>query len=140
MDLILIKNYQFSLDDEIQNGFNFNQKLSILCSNFFSLISRVIGIIYHYQNRNKVFNDKKFSNNIKLNVFIQILPKKIEDEIIKKILYFYSCFIFKSPDNSLNFVLGELAQKIFSLDDEIQNGFNFNQKLSIIMFLNREQL
>jgi hypothetical protein len=53
-----------SLDDEdIQNGFNFNQKMSILSSNFFSLISRVIGIIYHYQNRNKVFNDKRFSNN-----------------------------------------------------------------------------
>jgi len=90
-----------SLDDNIENGFNFNQKLSILCSNFFSLISRVIGIIHHYQNRNKVFNDKRFSNNIKLNVFIQILPKKIEDEIIKKILYFYSCFVYKSPDNSL---------------------------------------
>ena len=90
-----------SLDDDMKNGFNFNQNMSILSSNFFSLISRVIGIIYHYQNRNKVFNDQRFSNNIKLNVFIQILPTKIEDEIIKKILYFYSCFVFKSPDNSL---------------------------------------
>jgi len=90
-----------SLDDDMKNGFNFSQKLTILSSNFFSLISRVIGIINHYQNRNKVFNDQRFSNNIKLNVFIQILPKKIEDEIIKKILYFYSCFIFNSPDTSL---------------------------------------
>ena len=86
---------------EIQNGFNYYQKTSILSTNYFSLISRVIGIIYHYQNRNNVFNDQKLSNNIKLNLFIQLLSSNIEDQIIKKILYFYFCFVFNSSYNSL---------------------------------------
>jgi len=91
-----------SLDgDHIHHGFNHNQKTAILSTNYFNLVSRVIGIINHYQNRNNVFNDKKKDNNIKLNFFIHSLPINVEDEIIKKILYFYSCFVYNSSDNSI---------------------------------------
>ena len=89
--------------DENENHeiFNNNQIIAFLSTNFINIISRVIGIIHHYQNRKKIFNNNKKSNNIKLNLFIKSLPFNIEDEIIKKILYFFNCFAFNSSDNSL---------------------------------------
>ena len=90
------------LDGEhAQHGFNYNQKMAILSTNYFNLVSRVIGIINHYQNRNNVLDDKKNRNNMKLKQFIKSLPLNVEDEIIKKILYFYTCFVFNSSDNSI---------------------------------------
>ena len=38
---------------------------------------------------------------MKLNLLINSLPSNVEDEIIKKILYFYTCFVFNSSDNSI---------------------------------------
>ena len=91
-----------SLEGETsQNGFNYNKKMAILSTNYFDLVSKVIGIINHYQNRNNVLNNKKKYNNMKLNLFIHSLPLNVEDEIIKKILYFYTCFVFNSSDNSI---------------------------------------
>ena len=88
-------------DNDIQERFNQNQIIAFLSTNYFTLISKVIGIIHLYQNRKNVLNNNKKSNNIKLNLFIQSLSLNIEDEIIKKIIYFYFCFVYNSPDNSL---------------------------------------
>ena len=88
-------------ENEKHEIFNNNQIIAFLSTNFINIISRVIGIIHHYQNRKKIFNNNKKTNNIKLNLFIKSLPFNIEDEIIKKILYFFNCFAFNSSDNSI---------------------------------------
>jgi hypothetical protein len=91
-----------SLDGEhIRHGFNYNKKMAILSTNYFNLVSRVISIINHYQNRNNALNKKKKYEYMKLNILINSLPSNVEDEIIKKILYFYTCFVFNSSDNSI---------------------------------------
>ena len=87
-------------ENDYQEQFNYNQIIAILSTNYLSLICRVIGIIYHYQNRINVFNNNKKTNNIKLNMFIQSLSFNIEEEITKKILYFFFWFAFGSRDNS----------------------------------------
>ena len=97
----LIENLISLEGNEINKGFNHNQKIAIISSNYFSLISRVFDIIYQYENRNNIFNENKKKVNLKLNLFIQSLSINIKDEIIKKILYFYFCFILNSSVNSL---------------------------------------
>ena len=94
-------NIQILYEEEIPKKFNYNEIIAFISTNYIKLLSHVIGIIYTYQNRKIVFNKKKNSNNIKLNIFIQNLPLNIEDEIIKKIIFFYFCFVSNSPDNSL---------------------------------------
>ena len=93
---------EISLDEEhVRHGFNYNKKMAILSTNYFNLVSRVISIINHYQNRNNALNKKKKYEYMKLNLLINSLPSNVEDEIIKKILYFYTCFVFNSSDNSI---------------------------------------
>ena len=92
---------QYIEEYDTQNKFNNSQIMAILSTNYFTLLSKTIGIINHYQNREKISNINKRNNNIKLNLFIQSLPLNVEDDIIKKILYFYFCFVLNSPDNSL---------------------------------------
>ena len=97
--------------NEIQKEFNRNQKIAILSTNYYSLIGKVFNIIYHHQNRKKNYettiekyqkdidnneDNSKTNNDFGLNDFIQYIPINIEDEIIKKILYFYFCFTLNS--------------------------------------------
>ena len=119
--------------DEIDNGFNLDKQYAIFSTNYYSLISKVISILSHHQNRkenyennideqneinsitnntlvyNKSQNDInnatvlfKYQNeaNKELNNLIDYLPLNEEDKIIKKILYFYFCFVSNSSDNS----------------------------------------
>ena len=119
--------------NEIHKEFNQNQILSIISTNYFSLICKVFNIIYNYQKRKtklesiiedtkKKFDDSYIGksnifekNNIfELNNLIQYIPINIEDEIIKKILYFYFCFTLNSSDNSFliltHYIFNELIK------------------------------
>jgi len=119
--------------NEIHEEFNHNQILTIISTNYFSLICKVFNIIYHYQKRKtkleKIIEDKKkkiddsyiekdniFERNniIELNSIIQYIPINFEDEIIKKILYFYFCFTLNSSDNSFliltHYIFNELIK------------------------------
>ena len=119
--------------NEIHKEFNHNQILSIISTNYFSLISKAFNIIYHYQKRKtkieKIIEDKKKKNDesyvekenifertnfIELNKLIYYVPMNIEDEIIKKILYFYFCFTLNSSDNSFliltHYIFNELIK------------------------------
>ena len=113
--------------NEIHKEFNHNQILSIISTNYFSLISKVFNIIYHYQKRKskieKLIEEKKIKfdesyaekdNLFELNNLIQYIPINIEDEITKKILYFYFCFTLNSSDNSFliltHYIFNELIK------------------------------
>ena len=112
--------------NEIEKEFNYNQNISIISTNYFSLISKVINIIFNHQNRKNKFEDEQkdiqFSecddddrfNESDLNNFIQYIPMNIEDEIVKKILYFYFCFTLNSSDNSFliltHYIFNELIK------------------------------
>ena len=126
----------FSYDEnELHKEFNHNQILSIISTNYFSIISKVFNIIYHYQMRKgkieKIIEEKKKiidesyidkdstlileKNNIMdLNNLLNYIPINIEDEIIKKILYFYFCFASNSSDNSFliltHYIFNELIK------------------------------
>ena len=112
--------------NQIQKEFNYNQNISIISTNYFSLISKVINIIFNHQNRKNKFEsqhkdiqideydeDGRF-NESDLNDFIQYIPMNVEDEIVKKILYFYFCFTLNSSDNSFliltHYIFNELIK------------------------------
>ena len=88
-------------EKELNKGFNFNQTIAILSTDYLNIISKVIGIIFYYQDRNNALNCSKISAKNELKEFIESIPLNIVDEIIKKIIYFYYCFSFDSSDNSL---------------------------------------
>ena len=112
--------------NEIQKEFNYNQNISIISTNYFSLISKVINIIFNHQHRKNKFeiqtidgqtseydDDERFHES-DLNNFIQYIPMNVEDEIVKKILYFYFCFTLNSSDNSFliltHYIFNELIK------------------------------
>ena len=141
-------------EKELNKGFNFNQSIAILSTDYLNLISKVIGIIFHYQNRNNTLNRAKTFNKKELKEFIEPISLNIVDEIIKKILYFYYCFSHDSSDNSLLILSNtifiqitkipvkycQLAFKLFyiciknilSLDNINENGVIFFDQSSII--------
>ena len=94
-------NIQILYDDKIPKKYNYNEAFAFISTSYIKLLSHVISIIYEYQSRIIVFNEKKKLNNVKLKLFIQNLSLNIEDKIIKKIIFFYFCFVSNSPDNSL---------------------------------------
>ena len=119
--------------NEVQKEFNFNQKIAILSTNYYSLISKVINIMHHHQSRKKnkeknfenhqkdnviigYNNEKNLENKkeLELNDFFQTIPMNIEDEIIKKIIFFYFCFSVNSSDNSFlilsHYIFNELIK------------------------------
>jgi len=149
----------FFIDDkenekELNKGFNFNQTIAILSTDYLNIISKVIGIIFHYQERSNVLNNSKISSKNELDEFIEPISVNIEDEIIKKILYFYYCFAFDSSDNSLLILSNtifiqitkipvkycQLSFKLFyiciknilSLDNNNESGVIFFDQTSII--------
>ena len=88
-------------EKELNKGFNFNQTIAILSTDYLNILSKVIGIIFHYQDRNNALKDSKVSTKSELDEFIEPISLNIVNEIIKKIIYFYYCFAFDSSDNSL---------------------------------------
>ena len=91
---------------QIEKKFNLDEKNAILSTNYYTLLSKVISILNHHQNRKEIY-EKRIGEqneinkaNKEINNFIDYIPLNIEDEIIKKILFFYFCFISNSPDNS----------------------------------------
>ena len=103
---------------EVKKEFNIQENLAIITTNYYSLISKVINIISNHQNRkenfekdieeyqkdidnNTIKSDNKYNESANdLNKIIQYLPLDSENEIIKKIIYFYFCFVLNSSDNS----------------------------------------
>ena len=122
--------------NKIEKEFNQEQKIAILSSSYYSLISKAINIMCHHQNRNKMSENKfnkylngknKIENN--LNQFINYLPNQLEDEIIKKILYFYFCFSLNSSDNSF------LVLSFYIFNELIRLPFKYSQLVFKLFYL-----
>ena len=115
-DLDLIKNIESFEEDSIQHKFDPEQKLAIYYSNFFSLSYKILGLIYNHQKRKKECEQKAKIEGLK--DLINNIPSSIEDDIIKKILFFSFCFAMNSDDCSFLILTHYIFKELIKIPDK----------------------
>ena len=115
-DSELINNIESFEEDSIQYKFNSEQKTAIYYTHFFSTTYKIIGLIANHQKRKKEYEQKAKLEGLK--DLINFIPPPLENNIIKKILFFSFCFATNSADCSFLILTHYIFKELIKIPDK----------------------